>query len=152
VGWDARYPLEVVPMAPAVTYQETLRTLGTLLNQAGRERDEGALSAQGAVINADPWAWQPVWDAAHIGAESDVQRSWRLDPRTRNTPRAGRVGNALRVVGAALDADGGGPFAISVERDVVRVQGPGGYERTFGEHTLQRRQVLGSHLRGQLPA
>src|SRR5439155_19553685 len=115
VGAGAHFPREVVLMAPAVNYQETLRTLGTLLNQAGRDRAFIALSAQGAVINADPWAWQPVWDTAHIGAESGVQRGWRLDPRTRNTPRAGRVGNALRVVGAALDTDGGGPFAITVE-------------------------------------
>ena len=56
----------------------------------------------------------------------------------------------LRVVGAALDAEGGRLYALQVDEEQVRVRAADGAERVYEAKPLERRLKLAAHLRGQL--
>jgi hypothetical protein len=135
----------------ALTFQETLRTLGMLLDQSGSESAEIALSATGATVRpAAAWSWPREWSVEALARESARQRSWRGGRAPRGS-RPDGVRWRLRVVGTALDAEGAGPCTISVQPDTVRVQKPDGHVRAYPTDTLERRAVLAPHLRGQAP-
>ena len=134
----------------ALTYQEILRTLGTLLDQSGSSSATLVLSAQGAVVQAPCWTWARVWAREALQLESASQRSWRDRPRPPHLARAGRFNRMLRVVGAALDAENGGPYTLEVDEEQVRVFTADGTERVFEAKPLERRLKLAAHLRGQL--
>jgi hypothetical protein len=134
----------------ALTYQEILRTLGTLLDQCGSDSATLVLSAQGAVVYAPSWTWARVWPREALVLESASQRSWRDRPRPPHLARAGRFNRMLRVVGAALDAENGGPYTLEADEVQVRVSTADGSERVFEAKPLERRLKLAAHLRGQL--
>jgi hypothetical protein len=134
----------------ALSYQEILRTLGTLLDQSGSDSATLVLSAQGAAVQAPSWTWTRVWSREALAAESANQRSWRARPRPPQLARTGRFNRVLRVVGAALDAEGGGPYTLLVDEEQVRVRSEDGAERVFEAKPLERRLKLAAHLRGQL--
>jgi hypothetical protein len=134
----------------ALNYQEILRTLGTLLDQSGSESAMLVLSAQGAAVEAPSWTGARVWSREALEAESANQRSWRARPRPPHLAHAGHFNRVLRVVGAALDAEGGGPYTLHVDEQEVRVRTTDGAERVFEAKPLERRLKLAAHLRGQL--
>jgi hypothetical protein len=72
-----------------------------------------------------------TWDADALVNESAAQRNWRLRPRPHDGSTAQQISQRLRVLGARLDAQGGGPYVIVVGADAIRAQGPDGYEHTF---------------------
>jgi hypothetical protein len=138
--------------AGVTSYQEMLRTLGTLLDQAGIKEATINLDAEGAHVTAPGWPWPRIWDCEAIEAQADAQQAWRHKPRPRRVRGAGRVTKRLRVVGAALDVDGQAPYLVMVDATVVRVEGRDGYRRSFEQRPLQRRLNLAEHLRGQISA
>ncbi|SRR5579884_234830 len=139
-------------MEGRLTYQEILRTLGTLLDQSGSTTATIILCAESAFVQAPTWPWQPHWSRDALCLESGRQRSWRSQSRPAHMAKHGRFNSILRVVGVALDAQGGGPYTIVATEDVVRVRAADGSERTFEAKPLERRLKLAEHLRGQLPA
>ena len=135
----------------ALTFQETLRTLGMLLDQSDSDSAEIDLSATGATVRtAAAWSWPREWSMEALARESARQRSRRAGSAPRPYRPEG-VRWRLRVVGTALDAEGSGPCTISVQPDTVRVQKPDGHVRAYAAESLQRRAVLAPHLRGQAP-
>jgi hypothetical protein len=135
----------------ALTFQETLRTLGMLLDQSSTDSAEIVLSATGATVRTSTaWSWPREWSSEALASESARQRNWRAE----NTPAQHRLEGvrwALRVIGTELDAEGSGPYTILVHSDTVRVQKPDGNERAYTAESLRRRAVLAPHLRGQAP-
>jgi hypothetical protein len=136
---------------PALTCQERLRTLGTLLDECGAERAVIRLSPGGAEVISPSWRLEQRWSQDAIAAASARQQQWRAQPRERLLPVGGLRGS-LRIVGAELDALGGGAFSITVGPDQVQIQSAAGYERTFDIRALQRRADLAPYCRGQVLA
>jgi hypothetical protein len=137
-------------MDSSLTYQEILRTLGTLLDQAGGDTATLELTTKSAVVEAPSWPGPREWSLDALLLESERQRSWRNHPRPPHMARAGHFNRILRVVGAVLDAQGGGPYTLVVEEQLVRVRAVDGTERLFESKPLERRLKLAAHLRGQL--
>ena len=138
-------------MTEALTFQETLRTLGMLLDQSAADSAEIVLSTTGATVRTTAaWPWLREWTAQTLADESARQRSWRADNAARQSRRDG-VRWGLRTVGTELDNRGPGTYTISVHPHEVRVQAHGGYARTYTAEALDRRAVLAPHLRGQFP-
>jgi hypothetical protein len=135
----------------ALTCQELLRTLGTLLDECGGERAVILLSPDGAEVISAAWRLGQQWPLDAIAAASALQRRWRVQPPERPLPPGG-LRWSLRVVGAELDALGPGSYTITVRPDRVQVQSPAGYERTFDILALKRRAYLAPYRRGQFPA
>jgi hypothetical protein len=138
-------------MPGPLTYQEILRTLGTLLDHAGAKTATILLAAEGAQVSAPGWPWPRAWDLEALQAQTAAQRSLRLNPRARRIPRPGRTSKRLRVVGAALDLENSGPYTITLAPDVIQIESRNGQQRTFESRPLARRPRLAPHLRGQLP-
>ena len=136
-------------MPEGLTYQEMLRTLGTLLDQAAIKVATIKLDAEGAYVAAEGWPWPRVWDREAIEALADAQHMWRAKPRRRGRG-SGRTAQRLRVVGAALDVDNQAPYLLMLDANVVRVEGRDDYHRTFEQRPLARRLSLAEHLRGQI--
>src|SRR5581483_10174339 len=67
-------------MQGRLTYQEILRTLGTLLDQSGSATARITLSLESAEVQAPSWPWQHTWSRDALYLESDRQRSWRSQP------------------------------------------------------------------------
>jgi hypothetical protein len=139
-------------MPDGLTYQEMLRTLGTLLDQAAIKTATVNLDPDGAQVTAPDWPWPRVWDCAAIEAQADAQRLWRFKPRPRRVRGPGRNAKRLRVVGAALDVDAQAPYVLHLDGNTVRVEGRDDYHRTFEPRPLARRLSLAEHLRGQIAA
>ena len=114
----------------ALTYQETLRTLGTLLDQCECEHAIILLSHQGAEVTARTWRWQREWTTDAILGASSAQRAWRSRRRDRRWRPEG-LRWRLRIVGAELDAVGAGRYVITIRPEGIRVQSREGYDRTF---------------------
>jgi hypothetical protein len=135
-----------------VTYQEMLRTLGTLLDECGGPTAVIKVSRQVAEVVASGWRWDREWTMVEVTAASTEQRAWRekgsVEHRRINTTR---LRWRLRLVGAELDAAGGGPYLLTVQPDTVRVQGTKGYDRQFPTASIERRAKLAPYLRGQQP-
>jgi len=136
---------------PALTCQELLRTLGTLLDECGAERAVIRLSPGSAEVISPSWRLEQRWSRDAIAAASALQQQLRAQPRERPLP-VGGLRWSLRIVGAALDALGGGAFTITVGPDQVQIRSAAGYERTFDSRALQRRADLAPYCRGQVSA
>jgi hypothetical protein len=137
-------------MPEGLTYQEMLRTLGTLLDQAGLKTATIKLDPAGAEVTATGWPWPRAWDCEAIEAQADAQRLWRYKPRPRRVRGPGRIAKRLRVVGAALDVENQAPYVLLLDANTVRVEGRDDYRRTFEPRPLARRLSLAEHLRGQI--
>ncbi len=90
------------PTTGALTYEETLRTLGTVLDSAGSEVAVIDLSAARARLQASGARVPRAWTPAALSAESERQRRDR-GRHTPSEPRARRLSHELRLVGAQLD-------------------------------------------------
>jgi hypothetical protein len=138
-------------MLEPLTYQEMLRTLGTLLDECKCENAVIRLSQQGAEIVATGWNREREMTADALRRHSSIQRGWRAQ-RFTAMPRPETLRWRLRAVGAELDVVGCGSCVITVDPDQVRVQSGDQYDRTFSSESLKRRAMLALHLRGQLGA
>ena len=118
-------------MPTALTYQEMLRTLGNVLDLAGAVSATISVSPQGAQLAAPSQDPPLAWEIDALLREAAAQRNWRLRPLPHSVPRGKRLGERLRVLGAALDGEGPGPYRISVAPTAIRAQGPAGFDRTF---------------------
>jgi hypothetical protein len=135
-------------MFSALTYQEMLRTLGALLDDAGCRTAVIRLSRQGAEVIAPRWKGPRVWTAQDLRDAAARQRRGRASWRAPTTPRKG-WGSHLRALGAHLDTLRGGSYVLTVQADVVRVQATSGDEQTFPLEALGRRARLLPQLRDQ---
>jgi len=134
-----------------LSYQETLRTLGTLLEQQRTPRAVITLSRAGVEVLAPGWRVPQLWTPQMLRLERAAQRRWR-QARGRRPVQPGGLAQRLRAVGAALDCVlGSDLYVLTVNADGVQVHGRG-YADSFTEQQLARRLSLAGYLRGQLPA
>jgi hypothetical protein len=110
----------------ALSYQETLRTLGTLLDWAETDAATIELSAQGAEVSVPTWRGPRVWDWDELRAEAARQRNWRNLREAGCEPAwARRISRELRTMGWMLDAQPAGAYytvELAPETIQVRVQ------------------------------
>jgi hypothetical protein len=132
-----------------LSYQEILRTLGTLLEQQGTPRAVLTLAPGRAEVLAPNWQAPRVWNTHDLRREMAAQRQRRGQPKASRALRSGGLAQRLRAVGIALDCVlGSDLYVLTVDADGVQVHGRG-YQHSFDEHQLARRLALASHLRGQ---
>src|SRR5262249_12064384 len=113
-------------MIADLSYQEVLRTIGAVLEGAGDDVANIALLAEAATVSAPSWPGEQVWDRGALEAEMAAQRGWRAVGYHAPARAAGRTSRDLRVVGWMLDAQGVGPYAVTLARGAVRVRLPNG--------------------------
>jgi len=118
-------------MIADLSYQEVLRTIGAVLDGAGDDIANIALLAEAATVSAPGWTAEQVWDRGALEAEMAAQRGWRAAPHRAPARAAGRTSHDLRVVGWMLDAQGVGPYAVTLARSAVRVRLPNGEVQTI---------------------
>ncbi len=134
-----------------LTYQEILRTAGTMLDLAEVREAIIILSAQGLELRSFALPGAREFDVQSLRAQVAAQRGWRLYAHRLGGARVGLVTRCLRAVGAHLDLHGqGGRFTVRLLGDRVEVESSSGYARTFAHDTLQRRAALAQHLRASL--
>jgi hypothetical protein len=133
-------------MEEKLSYQEMLRTLGTVLSEHNDEEAVITVTPDGAALSAPWWRGRPIWDLAALGEECDRQRKWRTQPRLR-WDRPTHVGRRLRAVGAELDAMGGSHFVIRVRRGAVHVEAPNGHQYLARPPSIEERVAEAGHLR-----
>jgi hypothetical protein len=134
----------------ALSYQETLRTIGSVLDAAGCTIAVLSLSPAGLRVSADVASVREDWSLAALAEESRRQREQRREnePGSR-TPWAKRLGWQLRLVGAALDLVGPGPYSIMARPEEIFVFNTQGFRRSFRHSALERRAALAPDFRGQ---
>lgn len=138
-------------MTTALTYQEALRVLATLLEQCHEGRAHLRLSPPGAEAAAPGWRWPREWTPDMLRDEAARQARDRAQPRYEH-PRTDRLSACLRVLGADLDQQGAGFFIITVLPEAVHVQGQGGYEQVVDMAALKRRARQEAIQRRPAPA
>ena len=134
----------------ALSYQETLRTVGGVLDAAGCTLAVIALTPVGLRLSADVAGVREDWSLAALAEESQRQRELRREGEPGSaTPWARRLGWQLRLVGAALDLVGPGPYSIMARPEEVFVFNTQGFRRSFRHTALERRAALAPDFRGQ---
>jgi len=123
-------------MIADLSYQEVLRTIGAVLERNGSDTASIALLAEAATVSAPGWPAEQVWDRGALETEIAAQRGWRNDVRGRSAPAAGRASHDLRVVGWMLEAQGVGPYAVTLALSAVRVRLPNGEVQTIARSSL----------------
>jgi hypothetical protein len=122
-----------------LTYQETLRTVGTLLDHAGTDVAVIALEADRTQAILPIWHHPRVWDPDALAAEVARQRRWRhAGPRDADRPWAGPVSRDLRNIGWMLDAQLAGPYTVMVTPQHIQVLRDGDEPHTFARSGVQR--------------
>jgi hypothetical protein len=134
----------------ALSYQESLRTIGGVLDAAGCTLAVIALSSEGVRLSADVARVREDWSVAALAEESQRQRELRSESEPGGgTAWAKRLGWQLRLVGAALDLVGPGPYSIMARPEEVFVFNTQGFRRSFRHTALERRAALAPDFRGQ---
>jgi hypothetical protein len=129
--------------------QEILRTLGGVLDSCGSTVAVIEIAPSGARVAADLASVSEDWSLEALVQESERQRRHRASPDAALTPWARRIGWQLRLVGAALDLVGPGPYTIMARPEEVFVFNKQGYRRGFRHTALERRAALAPEFRGQ---
>jgi hypothetical protein len=106
-----RSPLSTPPSM--LTYEETLRTLGTVLDSAGSDVAVIDLSAARARIQASGARVPRAWTRDALTAESERQRRERGGQQPSDL-RARQLSHELRLVGADLDRARAGRCTLTV--------------------------------------
>jgi len=126
-------------MSEGLTYQETLRTVGTLLDHAGADAAVIALAADRTEAILPTWQSPRVWDLAALQAEVARQRGWRqAGQRAADRPWAGPMSRDLRHIGWMLDAQLAGPYTVVVSPQHIQVLRDGDEPHTFARSGGQR--------------
>jgi hypothetical protein len=122
-----------------LTYQETLRTVGTLLEHAGADAAVIALAPDRTEAILPTWRSPRVWDVDALQAEVARQRSWRqAGPRPADRPWAGPMSRDLRYIGWMLDAQLAGPYTVVVSPQHIQVLREGDDPHTFARASIPR--------------
>ncbi|HLH27244.1 MAG TPA: hypothetical protein VK066_32390 [Chloroflexota bacterium] len=133
-----------------LSYQETLRTIGGVLDDAGCTIAVLSLSPTGVRVNADVATVREDWSLAMLAEQSERQREQRRGGAANSgVPWAKRLGWQLRLVGAALDLVGPGQYTIMARPEEIFVFNPQGFHRSFRHTALERRAALAPDFRGQ---
>ena len=126
-------------MSEGLTYQETLRTVGTLLDRAGTDIAVIALAADRTQAILPTWQYRRVWDPDALAAEAARQRGWRhAGERAADQPGAGPLSRDLRNIGWLLDAQLAGPYTVAVTPRYIQVLRDGDEPHTFARPGVQR--------------
>lgn len=122
-------------MQEPLTYQEMLRTLGTLLDEADGETGIVAVDRTAAWVLSPVWPRDRRWSMAALARLSAEQRDRRAQP---STPPLRQVAlrHKLRTIGALLDRQGYPSYVIVVQPTGVQIESPEGRELTIGSRTL----------------
>ena len=133
-----------------LSYQEILRTIGEVLDVAGSTVGVIHLEPGGVRLRADRASVAEDWSMDALVAEAERQRDRReAGVATTGTPWARLMGWQLRLVGAALDVAGPGPYTIVARPEEILVFNAQGYYRPFRHAALERRAALAPELRSQ---
>jgi hypothetical protein len=132
-----------------LSYQEILRTLGGVLDNVGSGVAVIHLNPTGARLTADQATVPEDWGPEALAAEALRQQQQRTDEGASATPWASRLAWQLRLVGAALDLVGEGPYTIVARPEEIFVFNARGYHRAFRNTALERRAALAPEFRGQ---
>ncbi len=120
-------------MREGLSYQETLRTVGTLLDGAKADTAVIGLATDRAEAILPAWKYPRVWDRDALAAEVARQRAWRRESRqARGLPCAGPMSRDLRSIGWLLDAQVAGPCTVAVTPSCIQVVRDSGDVHTFG--------------------
>ncbi len=116
----------------ALSYQETLRTLGTLLDWADTDAATIKLSDAGAEVSVPTWRTPRVWDWDELQAEAARQRNWRNLRELGCEPAwSRRISRELRTMGWMLDAQPAGlRYTVELAPKNIQVRAQGD-TRTF---------------------
>jgi hypothetical protein len=134
-------------MTGGLSYQETLRTVGTLLDGARADTAVIGLATDRAEAILPTWRHPRVWDRDALEAEVARQRGWRTRrPQARGLPCAGPMSRDLRSVGWLLDAQRVGPCTVAVAPDGIQVVRGSGQTHTFGRPPADGQRGRASHL------
>ncbi|HEY7061969.1 MAG TPA: hypothetical protein VII06_10845 [Chloroflexota bacterium] len=125
-------------MRTALSYQDALRVLATLLEQCQDKRATLRVSPQGALAAAPGWRWPSEWTPDMLRDEAARQARDRTQPRYEHL-RSDRLSACLRVLGSDLDEQGVGFFVLTVLPEAIHVQVQGGDEQTIDMESLKRR-------------
>jgi hypothetical protein len=127
-------------------YQRMLRIIGGALDAAGSSVAVIHATPTGARVHADAAAVPEEWSAAALDAEAQRQEQQR---GADTVPWTRRLGWQLRLVGAALDLEGPGPYTLLARPEEIFVFNAHGYQRAFRHTALERRAALAPEYRGQ---
>jgi hypothetical protein len=110
----------------ALSYQETLRTLGTLLDWADTDAATIKVTDAGAEVSVPTWRDPRVWDWDELRAEAARQRNWRILREAGCEPKwARRISRELRTMGWMLDAQPpGADYTVELAPQTIQVRGP----------------------------
>jgi hypothetical protein len=133
-------------MQAPLPYQQMLRTLGGVLDAAGSSVAVIHATPTGARVHADVAAVPEAWGLEALDAEAQRQAQQR---GAATVPWARRLGWQLRLVGAALDLEGPGPYTLLARPEEIFVFSARGYQRTFRQSALERQAALAPEFRGQ---
>jgi len=126
-------------LSERLTYQETLRTVGTLLEHAGADAAVIALAPDRTEAILPTWQSPCVWDVDALQAEVARQRSWRqAGQRGADRPWAGPMSRDLRHIGWMLDAQLAGPYTVVVSPQYIQVLREGDESHTFARVSIPR--------------
>jgi len=122
-----------------LTYQETLRTVGTLLERTGTDIAVIAVAVDRTEAMLPAWQYPRVWDPAALQDEVARQRRWRqAEPRDAERPWAGSLSRDLRTIGWLLDAQSAGRYTVVVTPQYTQVLRDGDEPHTFARSGGQR--------------
>jgi hypothetical protein len=106
------------PRGTLLTYEETLRTLGSVLDSAGSDVAVIDLTAARAHVRASGTRVPRAWTLDAVAAESERQRRDRGGSPP-GDPRARQLSHELRLVGADLDRTRAGRCTVTVGREEI---------------------------------
>jgi hypothetical protein len=144
--------------SPVRSLQETLRTLGALLDEAdlrGSEVVSLEVDAERAAVGTLGRFRRREFDPLRLRQQSAARMALRGQMMPRTNPTAlDRYEPRLRAVGAALDREPPQSYRIAVTPNVVVVEGSAGYRHGFTpaqlaallQQTMSQRQPSGSEL------
>jgi hypothetical protein len=133
----ARAP-EIVPPPShdRPTYQEMLRTVGSLLDQAGSSLAlVDIYPSRVRVLATGPFGEQ-VLSIRYLSDCIAVQRELRGRTPPRDPTDLTRLSPVLRAVGAELDRQGQPRYRLAVTKGAVVIEGSKGYRRTLALDVL----------------
>jgi hypothetical protein len=133
----ARAPKPVPPPSQdRPTYQEMLRTVGSLLDQAGSNLAlVDIYPARVRVMATGPFGEQ-VLSIRYLSDCIAVQRELRGRTPPRDPTDLNRLSPVLRAVGAELDRQGQPRYRLAVTKGAVVIEGSRGYRRTLALDVL----------------
>ncbi len=128
--------VSVAGMSDRPTYQEMLRTVGTLLDQAGSNLALIEIHPSRVRVMATGPFGEQVLSIRYLSGCISVQRELRGRTSSRDPADLTRLSPALRAVGAELDRQQQPRYRLAVTKGAVIIEGSHGYRRTLALDVL----------------